>query len=208
MRYLITGGPTREPIDAVRYISNRSSGRMAIALCRAALDQGHEVTLLLGPCGAMPPKGVGLERFETSADLQQLLVGHFESCDVLIMAAAVGDFRPAKITEGKLPRSAAGALDLHLESTPDLVAMLASRRADHQRVIAFALESDVHMEQRGRDKLRQKGVDAVVVNRLATIEADSIDPVWLTASGQREAPGAMSKTGFAKWLVERLSAAI
>jgi phosphopantothenoylcysteine decarboxylase/phosphopantothenate--cysteine ligase len=204
MNYLITGGPTREPIDQVRYISNRSSGRMAVALCRAAVESGHDVTLLLGPCDAAPPDRVRLERFESCADLQRLLDTHFASCDVLIMAAAVGDFRPIKVIEGKLLRRDGEAPDIHLEATPDLVSALARHRADGQRIVAFALESRQQMEQRGAEKLHNKGVDAVVVNPLTTIDAESIDPLWLTASGGRESPGPMSKEAFARWLLERL----
>ncbi len=204
MQYLITGGPTREPIDQVRYISNRSSGRMAVALCRAAVDAGHEVTLLLGPCAAAPPEGVRLERFESCAELEELLDKHFASCDVLIMAAAVGDFRPVTVTSGKLPRREGAAPNLALEATPDLVAALAKCRSERQRIVAFALESPQHMEQRGAEKLCLKGVDAVVVNPLTTIDSESIDPLWITAAGGRDAPGAMSKEDFATWLLERV----
>lgn len=205
MRYLITGGPTREPIDAVRYISNRSSGRMAVALGRAALKSGHGLTLLLGPCTAVPPREVRVERFERCADLQRLLEVHFPSCDVLLMAAAVGDFRPTQTVDGKLPRHGDRTPRISFEATPDLVAAVAKRRTRRQRIVAFALESPQDMERRGAEKLRCKGVDAIVVNPLTTIDSESIDPLWLTASGGRESPGAMSKECFATWLLKRLS---
>ena len=109
MKVLITAGPTREPIDAVRFIGNRSSGKMGIAIARAAAEAGHDVTLLLGPA-ELPADLAGTERirvyrFESTAELKQLLEAHFRSCDLLIMAAAVADYRPITVQEGKLERS-------------------------------------------------------------------------------------------------------
>lgn len=101
-RMLITAGPTHEPIDAVRYIANRSSGRMGVALAEAARDAGWNVTLLLGPVALEPPAGVRTFSFESTADLAELLEEHFPACDVLIMAAAVADYRPRRLSE---PRS-------------------------------------------------------------------------------------------------------
>src|SRR5688500_18593761 len=106
MRTLITAGPTREPIDAVRYISNRSSGKMGVALAAAAVAAGHEVTLLLGP--GLPteaePAGCRTIRFESAGDLQRLLESHWPTHDTLLMAAAVADYRAAAVHHGKLPR--------------------------------------------------------------------------------------------------------
>ncbi len=216
MRILITGGPTREPIDAVRFIANRSSGATGLAVAAAAAEAGHDVTLLLGPGpmqAQLPESSAALRvhRFETSDQLRQLLEAHFGDHDVLIMAAAVADYRPARVAEGKLPRQADQPLVLHLEPTPDLVAMMAQSKRPEQRIVAFALEAAAELEARAIDKLRTKRVDAIVANALDTIEADFIAPVWLTAGGQgtakphREAPGRMTKARFARWLIERIS---
>jgi phosphopantothenoylcysteine decarboxylase/phosphopantothenate--cysteine ligase len=206
MRILITAGPTREPIDSVRFIGNRSSGRMGLALAQAAVEAGHEVTLLLGPGPetSEAPAGCRTYRFESSAELKQLLGAHWPDHDWLLMAAAVADYRPAVVAEGKLPRE--GSLTLHLEATPDLVALMASMKRPGQRVVAFALEEPGQLEARAAAKLRRKGVDAIVANPLETMDSPAITPLWLTAAGGREAPGRMTKGDFARWLLRRVEA--
>ncbi|MCC7407007.1 MAG: phosphopantothenoylcysteine decarboxylase [Phycisphaeraceae bacterium] len=207
MRILITAGPTREPIDDVRFLSNRSSGRMGMALARAAVEAGHEVTLLLGMGASVEVKGDATRcrviRFESTADLESLLAEHFRGHDVLIMAAAVADYRP-RPTTGKIERSRGEPLDLRLEPTPDLVtAVAAGKRAD-QRVIAFALEEPDRLEARAAEKLRRKQVDAIVANPLRTMDAGTVEAVLLTADGRRLAPGPLAKDDFARWLVEQI----
>lgn len=207
MKLLITAGPTREPIDAVRFISNRSSGRMGMALADAAAHAGHDVTLLLGPVMAPTTLGDRVEviRFQTTAELQDLLEAHFPACDRLIMAAAVADYRVAQFTEGKTPRKK--QLQIELEGTPDLVAGVAKTKRDDQRVIAFALEEPHELEARAVAKMKRKGVDAIVANPLVTMEGDSISAILLHADGRREEPAhaAMSKADFARWLIGQLS---
>lgn len=206
MRVLITAGPTREPIDDVRFISNRSSGQMGIALAQAASTAGHEVTLLLGPV-LMPTDFSGSVRvvpFGSTEDLETLLAEHFPQCDVLIKAAAVADYRPAQRIEGKTPRGE--GLTITLEATPDLVAACATTKRDDQRIIAFALEDPAVLETRAVEKMKRKGVDAILANPLKTMDAADIDPVLFYADGRRDAPGAMAKTELARWLVERASA--
>ncbi|MEX0654894.1 MAG: phosphopantothenoylcysteine decarboxylase [Phycisphaeraceae bacterium] len=210
MRILITAGPTREPIDAVRFISNRSSGRLGLALAEAALAAGDEVTLLLGPVDAPPAvtEAARTYRFNSSAELKQLLEAHFRDCQLLIMAAAVADYRPICVHEGKLPREGEGKakLTLELQPTPDLVALTASGKRANQRVVAFALEQQDQLESRAAAKMKRKGVDAIVANPLGTMESASITPLWLTADGERAAPGRMTKSAFAGWLLERAKA--
>lgn len=206
MKILITAGPTREPIDAVRFVGNRSSGKTGVALARAALGAGHRVVLLLGPCACNPPMGCETYRFESTAELKQLLEAQFGDCDVLLMAAAVADYRPTLVAEGKLPRGENGPLTLVLDPTPDLVRLAASQKRANQRVIAFALEERDQLELRASAKLKKKDVDAIVACPLGTMESDSITPLWLTAAGERESPGRMSKEDFAKWLVARAEA--
>lgn len=205
MRVLITAGPTREPIDAVRFISNRSSGRMGAALAEAAHEAGHDVVLLLGPSCVGMPKGVRVERFETGAELQGLLEERFAECDVLIMAAAVADYRPAQVEQGKLHRE--GGMVLELVSTPDLVAACGKRKGPEQRVVAFALEQAAVLEPRAIEKLKRKGADAIVANALGAMEAGEIEPVLMTNDGRRLLPeggGALKKEVFARWLVAQL----
>ncbi len=217
MNILITAGPTREPIDAVRFISNRSSGKTGLAIAVAAAQTGHRTTLLLGPgaCDStnskgLPPSVAGYSyrtyRFESSAELKQLLEAHWPDHDVLIMAAAVADYRPVGVTEGKIPRSAQQELVLRLSPTPDLVALMAAYKKPHQRVIAFALEEAGHLEKRAIDKMKRKGVDAIVANPLGTMEHDSITPVWLTDHGDRDTPipQRVTKQRFAEWLIGKV----
>jgi phosphopantothenoylcysteine decarboxylase/phosphopantothenate--cysteine ligase len=207
-RILITAGPTHEPIDAVRYLANRSSGRMGLALAEAARDGGCSVTLLLGPTALEPPAGVQTIRFESAADLARLLDQHFETCDVLIMAAAVADYRPGRLDEGKLPRGGE-SLVLTLEPTPDLVAGCAARKRPDQLIIGFALEEPTALAERARAKLQQKGVDAIVANPLSTMGAPDVSATIFTAAGETILPpssqsGAKTKpkSDFARWLID------
>jgi len=208
MRILITAGPTREPIDAVRFISNRSSGRVGIALARAAAEAGDEVVLLLGPVPVMENMNTicRIERFNTAAELEHLLNEHFEWCQVLIMAAAVADYRSVHIDNGKISReqTSNSPLTLRLEPTPDLVASVTARKRSDQRVIAFALEQPELLEARAAQKLHRKAVDAIVANPLQTMDSKYIQSLWLTAHGLRIDPGRLTKEQFAKWLLDRL----
>jgi phosphopantothenoylcysteine decarboxylase / phosphopantothenate---cysteine ligase len=210
MRILITAGPTREPIDAVRFISNRSSGKMGVAIAEASVGAGHEVTLLLGPVmvhGSLH-ETMRVYRFGSSAELKQVLEAHFPDCDVLVMAAAVADYRVEQAVEGKIKRESTGGrgagLTLKLQPTPDLVAAVASTKRPDQKVVAFALEELAELESRAVAKMRRKGVDAVVANPLGTMDGEHITPLWLLADGGRAEPGRMTKPKFAAWLIDRL----
>jgi len=213
---LITAGPTHERIDDVRYLANRSSGRMGIALTQAALDADCDVTLLLGPVSTglegitesgehrrdAGATSLRIERFESTADLERLLDSNFPACDVLIMAAAVADYRPAVQVAGKLPRKG-DKFVLELEPTPDLVAGCVARRRPGQRIIAFALEEPGSLTQRATEKMRAKGVDAIVANPLATMGSETVTATVYTSAGQTFAPDPPSadKQTFATWLV-------
>jgi len=160
LRLLVTAGPTREPVDPVRFVSNRSSGRMGYALAEAARDRGAETTLLSGPTGLPAPEDVRVLAFETSAELQTLLEREFPECDGLAMAAAVSDFIP-EASARRLHR-ADGDATLKLATGPDVLASLRPLRA-RQTVIAFAAET-ADLEESGRRKMEAKGADLVVVN--------------------------------------------
>ena len=206
MRILITAGPTREPIDDVRFISNRSSGQMGFALARAGAEAGHEVTLLLGPV-LMPTTVQDVARvirFSTTAELEALLAEHFPQCDVLVKAAAVADYRPSHVIDGKTPRGA--GLKIELEPTPDLVAGCARTKREDQTIIAFALEEPRVLETRAVEKMRRKKVDAILANPLSTMDAQDIEPILFYANGERDTPGRMPKTELAHWLIGQVSA--
>lgn len=209
-RLLVTAGPTHEPIDRVRFIGNRSSGRLGLAIAEAAADRGCPTTLLLGPI-EMPPSTthpqLDLARFQTAADLERLLLEHASRSDLVVMAAAVADFRPRSVHDGKHRRTG-GGLTLELEPVPDLLAGLASNRRPGQRIVGFALEEASDLEARAADKLRRKAIDAIVANPLETMDAREIQGLLLFADGRRETPpghpAAISKKAFASWLVGRL----
>jgi phosphopantothenoylcysteine decarboxylase/phosphopantothenate--cysteine ligase len=160
LRVLVTAGPTRERLDPIRYVSNRSSGRMGYALAEAARDRGAKVTLLSGPTGLTHPEGMRFVSFETASELESLLAAEFPDCDVLAMAAAVADFIPEESPE-RLHREA-GERKVRLAPGRDLLRGLAPLRRE-QTVVAFAAETD-DLEARGRRKLEEKGADLIAVN--------------------------------------------
>lgn len=218
---LITAGPTHEPVDAVRYLANRSSGRLGLALADAAVRQGCKTTLLLGPRGGpidaqtntqtgpanadpeqAPDSPWTLRRFRSSWDLELLLVQEAPKFDVLIMAAAVADYRPASPVAGKLPRTTEG-LTLELEPVPDLLAMATAAMEPGAVVIGFALEEDATNHDRAMDKMARKGCRAIVLNPLATMDSRDIDATILFADGSPPiSPGPLSKDAFALRLIE------
>jgi len=213
MRYLITAGPSREPIDAVRFVSNRSSGRMGVALAVAACEAGHEVMLLIGKGATVGEavvmsviqRGAKVVSFDSCDDLAAALETHWPAHDVLVMAAAVADYRPAQTTDAKLPRDAEQTT-LTLQRTPDLVAHVAAGKRANQRVIAFALEEPGHLTDRARDKMQRKGVDAIVANALETMDATDANVVWLPREGETETSEHRSKQEVAAWIVARIDA--
>jgi phosphopantothenoylcysteine decarboxylase/phosphopantothenate--cysteine ligase len=186
LRVLVTAGPTREPIDPVRFVSNRSSGKMGHALAERARSRGAEVVLLTGATGRPIPAGVEGERFESASDLRRLLEARFEGCDVLVMAAAVADFVPERV--GRRLHRSDGARSVVLSPGDDLLASLASRKGS-RLVVAFAAESGDGQEERARRKMESKGADWIVVNDVGRLDvgfdADDNEVLLLSASGQR-----------------------
>ena len=163
-RVLVTAGGTREAIDSVRYIGNRSSGRMGLALAEAAAARGAAVTLLAANVALPAPAGVERIDVTSTAELAAAARKAFGRADVLLMAAAVADFRPAEAAAGKLAREGSGGLDLRLEETEDVLAGLGAGRRDGQLLIGFAAEHGGDFVARARAKLERKGLDAIVVN--------------------------------------------
>ena len=200
MRFLITAGPTREPIDPVRYIGNRSSGKMGAALAAAALKAGHETTVILGPVSLAFPKSARMVDVETSAEMLDAVLREFPRHDLLVMAAAVADYRPVAASAEKLLRQ--GPRVLELESTVDIVAAAGAVKRPDQRTIGFSLESSPNLD-RVRGKMRQKKLDLIVYNPIATIASDSIQPSLLYPDGRVEAIPYGSKADFADMLIQR-----
>jgi len=205
MRVLVTAGGTREPIDPVRYVGNRSSGRMGLALAEEAAKRGADVTLIAAnvslplPSAAIP--------VETTAELESAVRTHFPDADVLIMAAAPADFRPAAPADDKISREGADRLTVELEPTTDIVAAVAAERRPDQTVIGFAAEHGQGAVQRGREKLARKGLDAVVVNDISRsdIGFDSTDNevTIVLADGERQV-GRRPKTEVAEAILDEV----
>ena len=212
MRLLITAGPTHEPIDAVRFLGNRSSGRVGSAIAEAAADLGWEVRLLMGPHAVIPEHGkIDIIRFQSTADLDALLREHLPWCDMLIMAAAVSDFTPV-VPDGSGDtkwRRGKDSLNLELTPTPDLLKGCASRARDDQILVGFALEPFETLESSAISKLERKGIDFIVANPLETMDADRIAATIYQRGGHalESTNGPISKQTFAGWLLEQLDSA-
>jgi phosphopantothenoylcysteine decarboxylase / phosphopantothenate---cysteine ligase len=175
MRVLVTAGGTREPIDSVRFVGNRSSGRMGLALAEEAARRGADVTLIAANVALeLPAAAVSVE---TTAELETAVRERFGDADVLIMAAAPADFRPAEPSDEKISREGSAGLSIELEPTADIVAGVAAERRPDQTVIGFAAEHGEGAVERGRAKLSRKGLDAIVVNDISRSEIgfDSAD---------------------------------
>jgi phosphopantothenoylcysteine decarboxylase/phosphopantothenate--cysteine ligase len=190
LRVLVTAGGTREPIDAVRYVGNRSSGRMGFALAHEAARRGAHVTVIAANVGLPRTPGVVYLDVETAAELHDAAVGAFGDCDVLLMAAAVADFRPVP-QDGKIKKDGRAGLELQLEPTTDVLAALSAMRTG-QTLVGFAAEHGAGAIDYGRGKLERKGLDAVVVNDIGApgigFDAPDNEVTLLTRSGDRHVP--------------------
>lgn len=193
VRVLVTAGGTREPIDAVRFIGNRSSGRMGFALAEEAARRGAEVTVVAANVALPRHPAVRYLDVETAAELAAACDAAFDACDVLLMAAAVADYRPAERRDDKIKKTEAGAeLSLRLERTDDVLSGLAARRRPGQVIVGFAAETGEGALEYGRAKLARKNLDAVVVNDVSApgIGFDSGDNevTILTTEQERHVP--------------------
>ena len=193
LRVLITAGGTREPIDAVRFIGNRSSGRMGFALAHEAARRGADVTVVAANVALEREPGVRYVDVATAAELARACEAEFPAADVLLMAAAVADYRPAAAHAGKIKKTEAGAeLALALERTEDVLSGLAARRRAGQVIVGFAAEAGPDAVAYGREKLARKGLDAVVVNDIAVagigFDAGDNEVTILTGDTERPVP--------------------
>lgn len=164
LRVLISAGGTREPIDAVRFVGNRSSGRMGYALAERARARGAAVTVVAANVALPAPDGCEVVRVETAEQLRQACGAAFADADVLLMAAAVADFRPVDPAGGKIKKSGRDGLTVELEPTVDVLSELSARRRDGQTLFGFAAEHGERALEYAHGKLERKGLDAVVLN--------------------------------------------
>ncbi len=206
-RILVTAGPTHEPIDAVRFVGNRSSGKMGFAVAREASRRGAAVTLVAGPTHLPDPPGVEVVRVETAEEMLDAVTSRFEDADAVVKAAAVADWRPKEQAEGKLKKDA-GAPEIFLEPTPDILRELGERKG-HRVLAGFAAETD-DLERAGREKLRGKHLDLIVVNEVGRpgtgFEADTNKALILSADGDDEPLREWTKAELAAAICDRLHA--
>lgn len=181
---LVTCGPTREPLDPVRFLSNRSTGTLGIELARAFASRGHRVILAAGPMAVPADLGprVRIERFETARELQRLSLKEFAKCDAVCMAAAVADFRPASASSVKIKRGDS-ALTIKLVPNPDILADLGRRKRPHQVLVGFSVETSRH-ELSARRKLVKKNLDLIAVQRVGRHNPFGSNPMYTTLIGR------------------------
>jgi phosphopantothenoylcysteine decarboxylase/phosphopantothenate--cysteine ligase len=205
LRVLVTAGGTREPIDSVRFVGNRSSGRMGVAVAAEAARRGAEVTVIAANVGLEPPDGVRWIPVGSAAELEDAAHAEFASCDVLVMAAAVSDFRPVAPLDQKIKKDERDGLVVELEATADVLSSLAAVRKPSQTLIGFAAEHGGDPAAHGRIKLERKRVDAVVVNDISDtaigFESEQNEVTIVTATGATAVPRA-SKAEVAAAIVD------
>lgn len=202
---LVTAGGTREALDPVRFIGNRSSGKMGYALAEAAQSRGAKVVLVSGPTVLHPPAGCELIKITTAEEMRQAVLESMKEATLVIKAAAVADYRPLAMSSQKLKR-ASGPMTLELEPTEDILAQVVQRRRPGQLIVGFAAETQNILEN-GRAKLLNKGADAIVVNDVAGknigIDADNNAATFLTSSTAVEMP-AMPKRQLADRILDEI----
>lgn len=209
-KFLITAGGTQEPIDPVRVITNRSSGKQGYALAQAAVDAGASVTLISAPTGLVPPVGARLVWVNTAQEMLDAVLAESGGTEVLLMAAAAADFRPVEQAKNKLKKRD-GIPGLKLEAAPDVLAALADKRSENKLprlVIGFAAESRDLIEN-ARNKMRSKNLDMIAANDISSpgsgFGVDTNRLTLLYADGRKETLPLMSKVEAAETIVERVA---
>jgi phosphopantothenoylcysteine decarboxylase/phosphopantothenate--cysteine ligase len=203
---LVTAGPTEEPLDAVRYISNRSSGKMGYALAEASRRRGARVLLVSGPTRVEPPAVHVFERVRTAAEMAEAVSRHADAATVVLMAAAVADFRPTTMHGGKIKKQH-GAPDVKLEPTADILAEISRRRRNGQIIVGFAAETE-NLVRNAAAKLRSKHVDLLVANDVsqegAGFDVDTNIVTLLFPDGRKIALEKMSKPDVANRVLDEV----
>jgi phosphopantothenoylcysteine decarboxylase/phosphopantothenate--cysteine ligase len=199
--FLITAGPTREPIDPVRYISNRSSGKMGYAIAEAALEVGHEVILISGPVNLAPPRKAKFISVSTSDEMFEAVQRHADESDVCVLCAAVADYKPAQVSPVKIKKRADG-ISIELVPTRDILQSLGHQRARKFLLVGFAAETD-HLEANATKKLREKNCDIIVANDARIgMESDENELLILFCDGEMKKVSRASKKFLARELVK------
>jgi len=201
LRFLITAGPTREFLDPIRYISNRSSGKMGYALAEAARAVSPHVVLVSGPTALTPPAGVECVRVMTTQEMADAVLPRLDRCDVIMMAAAVCDFRPKRTADFKIKKDAFNGV-LELEPTVDILAELGKQKRS-QTLVGFAAETD-DLLVNARAKLQRKNLDLIVANTTSAFEAETNAVTLLFADGHIEQLPTLRKRDAAVAIIERV----
>jgi len=204
VRFLVTAGPTREPIDPVRYISNRSSGKMGYAIAEAALEAGHEVILISGPVNLGPPRRAKLVSVSTSDEMFDAVDRDADSCDVCVLCAAVADYKPAKVSPIKIKKRSE-KFSLELIPTRDILDSLGHWHDRRFLVVGFAAETN-DVEKNAARKLREKNCDIIIANDVSSaisgMESDLNEVMILFQNGERKKISRTSKKIIARELVK------
>ena len=204
MRFLITAGPTREPIDPVRYISNRSSGKMGYAIAEAALAVGNDVTLISGPVTIEAPPGAKLISVSTSDEMFEAVREHADNCNICVLCAAVADYKPANVSSSKIKKHEAH-VSLELILTRDILDSLGHRHDREFVLVGFAAETD-HVEENAAKKLRAKNCDIIVANDISGtnsgMDSDMNEVTILFRDGKKKRISRAPKTIIARELVK------
>jgi phosphopantothenoylcysteine decarboxylase/phosphopantothenate--cysteine ligase len=207
VRFLITAGPTREPIDPVRYISNRSSGKMGYAIAEAALTEGHDVTLISGPAIVEPPRNANLIPVSTSDEMFEATHGHADKCDICVLCAAVADYKPANVSSTKIKKRDA-KFSLELIPTRDILDSLGHKQDRQFVLVGFAAETD-HVEENAAKKLHVKNCDIIVANDVSGadsgMESDVNEVIILFRNGEKTRISRAPKKIIARELVKIFS---
>jgi len=203
-RILITAGPTHEDLDPVRFLGNRSSGRMGYAIASQALRRGAEVTIVSGPVHLPVPSGAEVVRVRSAEEMHEAVMSRFDRFDVVIMAAAVADYRPEQRQAQKIKKGA--SLKLDLVRNPDILADVGAKRAQRPSVlVGFALETE-HLEEAARNKLEQKAADLIVANEASAGLGGNTNRATLVDAASAMALPEMSKRALADQILDRVRA--
>lgn len=204
-RVLVTAGGTQEPIDPVRVIANRSSGKQGYALAQAALDMGAQVSLVSGPTALTPPVGAEFVRVQTAVEMRDAVLAHAAGADMLLMAAAVADFRPSNAANKKIKR-AEGVPTVELAANPDILKEVSQQAGKPRLLVGFAAESN-DLLANAQGKLASKGLDMIVANDVsaqdAGFEVDTNRVILLTKEGAQEELPLLSKYEVARRILEK-----
>lgn len=184
LHVLITAGPTKEYLDPVRFISNDSSGRMGFALAKAAKKLGAKATLVSGPVNLEPPQGIDCINIVSAQEMYNEVIKRSAKADIIIMSAAVSDFKPSKFSKKKIKKGRKNTLNLKLAKNTDILAQLGKKKKKTQTLIGFAVETD-NLEREAKKKLREKKCDWIVANHYQTMGSEKGKAVLFSNEGKK-----------------------